>query len=279
MSKHYKVLFLAMSCNDPFFEMSRKTTHDTWAKDIIEGRYPDVGFCSYTTAANYKERIEDHCVYVNTEDDYRHTYSKTVRTMQLLRERGITWDILIRTNTSTFFNVEKTLELLQTLDTDKINTFFLCNIDIANKSIPIFAGWLMIFPWTFTELLINNFHILNEDYILIQELKKDPSFYANDDVLLGIFQWILYNNDLKVEINWLPHSLVKHYKTTLLNPHLQTHPLPEVLTRADQYMSDPNEIVNIPWTQVRLFAVEHQHRYIELEHMYELYEALKKRSN
>ena len=278
MKKHYDILFLAMSCNDPFFEMSRKVTMDTWAKGIIEEQYPGVGFYAFTCAADYKERIENNCIYVNVEDDYRHTYSKTVRAMQMLHEQGITWDVLIRTNTSIYFNVERTVQLVKTLDKNKLYSYLLGNLQIGEHSVPLCVGWVMIMPKLLTDLMIMNAQCFNEEHELIRRLKEEPNFYANDDVLIGIFRWILCNNKYDVELKLLPNAYIKHYKTNLHNRFLQA-PLPDLFTRPDQYTDNPDDILQLPWVQVRLFGVEHQYRYIELEHMYELHEAYNKKGD
>ena len=79
---HYRILFLAMSCNDPFFVDSRRVTHDTWAKDIILGKYPNVGFFTYTASETGEEYIEDNTIYLNCGDGLKDTWDKTMKCLK-----------------------------------------------------------------------------------------------------------------------------------------------------------------------------------------------------
>ena len=279
MNKHYRVLFLAMSCNDPFFEMSRRVVHDTWAKDILEGKFPEIGFFSYTST-DKEDYIEDNCVYVREQDDINHTYSKTIKAMSFLREQGITWDVVVRTNTSTFINVENTLKLVEQYGNGMVS-FSIVDWECEGVKVPLPAGWYMILPGALTEKLIDCKDRLNED-VDVHNIKDLNTFLGNrtDDMLLGVFRHVVNQQlNLNIPFYYLDRmTFVQHYKSFINNPYIQD-PRERVGIYGYNQNDDPNRIHSCIAMQVRLPGVKSMYRYIELERMYELYEAIKKRSN
>ena len=194
----------------------------------------------------------------------------------LLKEQGITWDCVVRTNTSTYINVEKTIELIN--KTKNCYTgFFSRNEDI------LFAfGWYMFLPKELTDLLIDNFNEFrdyneNEEFVVNQkivDLFKKNNCYLNDDILIGSYYKLLCEKyDKQQKICILNNDLyVQHYKSFINNPFIQNQNERKGVYAYNQH-TDPDKINNYPAMQIRLPGVLPKYRYIELEHMYELYNA------
>ena len=278
MNKHYHVLFLAMSCNNPFFEMSRKVVHDTWAKDILNNApklepFGNIGFYSYTVSTNGQSYIHDNCVYVaDVQDDINHTYSKTIKALQILHDNDITWDIVVRTNTSTYINVKNSISLANKYS-DGLLSFSIFDWPCMGEKVPLPAGWYMIMSNQFTDLLIEHFDELNEETKDVADLDKFMGS-KNDDMLIGIFRHVINKRyGLNIPFYSLdPNKDVQHYKSFIENPFIQDPRERQGLYGYNQN-TNPKKIELCLAMQVRLPGVQTRYRFIELEHMYELYNA------
>lgn len=270
-----------MSCNDPFFDMEREVVKETWAKDIVNGKYPDIGFYAYTASSN--PRIENNCIYVDTPDDLLHTYSKTISAMRTLRENGITWDMVVRTNTSTYINVKNMLEMVDRLPPNDFSSFgaYCMHSPYKNESFCLPTGWMMVVPHSLTDILIDEYDKFNENSEMLDRyfnLDAHNHFYSRyDDVLFGIFWYEISQQRPETNIGYtcFPFSLINHYKTEIHNKFIQPV-LGDFLTIPSQNHRRPEVIHNLPFIQIRLFGVDTRYRYIELEHIYELHEEYKK---
>ena len=113
----YKVLFLAMSCRDKFFSDQIEKVKQTWAKDIIDGKYGEnVEFLSYDGwEKDFKLDRENHVLHCKCEDDGLNTFKKTYYALKTIQE-NFDYDFIFRTNTSTFVNVPLVLKFIEGLD-------------------------------------------------------------------------------------------------------------------------------------------------------------------
>jgi hypothetical protein len=270
-NKHYKILFLSMSCNHPFFEMGRKVVHDTWAKPIIEGKYKDCGFFSYTSSENNQTYIKDNCIYVNCGDKINNTYSKTILALKELQNNGITWDTIVRTNTSTYINVDHAIEYVQTHN-KALYSFCCSSYKVRNETVDLPAGWFMIIPKEMSYKLVEQFERLNE---YTPEIQYVGSWFSmNDDVLFGVFRKIINDDyNLNIPFEQIDPKYCIHYKPILRNPFIQ--PKSRDYSGWEWHsVYDPQEINkdNLVF-QVRIPIENPDYRYFEHEHMYELDEA------
>ena len=287
---HYKVLFLAMSCNDPFFEISRKVVHDTWAKDIIMGEYPEYGFYSYTSSNTGKECIENNTIYLNAKDTIHDTFDKTVRCFQFLKDNEITFDYVVRTNTSIYFNIPNTISFVNTelkiFNIDFYSSLIghLWNAEI-NNYIHNFFGGIMIMSNRFIETILKNIDNYNKDHETIKQITSQyiDDFYGFDDVIISCLIYLFEKDNIFKTNLFFSEYYVPRYKTIPLNKVLVKE---ENLTEhlcfgTDHYYSDPNIINEITFVQYRMHgAKKHKNfRYIELEHAYELDNANNSRIN
>lgn len=277
-NKHFDVLFLAMSCNDPFFKLSRESVHTTWAKDLIDNRFGDkYKFFSYTSCdeEHPNECIDNNTVYVNVPDDIYHTYSKTVRCINYLYSLGYTFDWLVRTNTSTFVNVPKIIdEYKQWNKTDTFNFYKWSMYDGDEYVGKCLAGWGFIV----SAQMINRclFDRLDENNLSYAKIIFENGFQKFDDTILGAqlcYYKKYYKEKYNIDINQnvIP---VWHYKCV---------PNSSVLRREDtqpgnEILDDPKERFTIDklndayFIQVRNWGID-ETRILEIEHMQELYDA------
>lgn len=265
-NRHYTILVLSMSCNEPFFVESRKVTHDTWAKDIILGSYENVGFYSYTASETGEEYIEDNTIYLNCGDKLENTFEKTMCVFDFLNKNNITFDYVLRTNTSTYINLPLTI--------DKINTFITLNCDFAGlpcngssvfNETTVVSGQYLFLSNRLIKLLLERYkQNIYKDYINFY-------IYGIDDIEISNHVLdILQNTKLNIIlINCIDQVKYKSLSknTKFKNPDDVNYPF--------HIHTDPNIVNNVYAVNYRLNNVDRKsmYRYVELEHAYELHEA------
>lgn len=175
---HYRpnkrnIIILSMSCNLPEYKEMQETVKNTWAKDIIDGKYPNISFYFYTVSTDGKEYIDEknHFIYVNTADNVERTYSKTIHTLELLKDKK--FDFIVRTNTSTFINIPLTDEFISNIHDDSI--IYTGEIESCFWSRMYFYGQgsFLIISKSITRKILNNKH-----------LEWENKFDACDDVMI-----------------------------------------------------------------------------------------------
>lgn len=116
----YKGIFLTMFANTDFFKQALQNVEETWAKDLIEGKYPGYTFYSYTSCDDNHPLpcIDGHTIYVDEGDDLHSTYRKTRRALQLLELNNITYKYLYRSNTSCYLNIPRIIKTLKLNEND-----------------------------------------------------------------------------------------------------------------------------------------------------------------
>jgi len=118
-----KVVILSMTCNNPQYADMEKAILDTWAGPVIRGEVPNTEFWFYTAAT---DRLpagvypEEHKIRVDAGDAIENTYSKTMAVFDMLDEKGMKYDYIVRTNTSTWINVPLTRDFIANLHDDSV---------------------------------------------------------------------------------------------------------------------------------------------------------------
>lgn len=124
-SKKQKIknIYLSMYCNHPLFEQQVEAVKETWANPIINNQVEDSAWYCFTSLKDntQEEYIDEdtHTIYVRSEDDLYHTYSKMKRAYMLLRKK-YDFDVLIRTNTTTYLNLDKIIPITRKVDGNEI---------------------------------------------------------------------------------------------------------------------------------------------------------------
>lgn len=294
---HYNLLILAMSCNDPFFEESRNVTHDTWAKDIIDGMYDGLGFYSYTASKNGTEYIENNTIYLNCSDEIESTYHKTIRCFEFLRENDITFDYVLRTNTSVYFNIPLTIQMANNKLSHGDFDFYTHRrgthkfiVDEYECNIDEFHGSFYIASHDFIYTLVDNYDIYNERNERVIQIFSILGFgiVGYDDITMNVIRFLLEFDGIGkfkmiFDTNNMPrYKCVIKSRVALKNEFgISSHEQfsEESLYTIRMLNTDEPDVINfIPFIQYRTLTSlsnrkSTKYRYIELEHAYELHEA------
>ena len=113
-----KILILVMSCKDKFFVEQEAYIDNTWGKDILDGKYPNITLLKYHGGES-ENKIEDNVFKLNCEDDINNTFKKTFVALSLCHNY-YEYDYIFRVNTSTYVNVPLLNAFVQSLEKDDI---------------------------------------------------------------------------------------------------------------------------------------------------------------
>ena len=121
MREHLKGVFLAQSCNLPFFKKELTMVEHTWARDLIDGKYPGYKFFGFTSCDGLHPEpcIDGNTIYVRNDDKIEGTYNKMRDAYKLLLAH-YDFDIMFRTNTSNFINVELAIQRMEKLRENEV---------------------------------------------------------------------------------------------------------------------------------------------------------------
>lgn len=112
------IIILVMSCKDPFFQEQEKLIDETWGKDILEGKYPNITLVKYH-GDEEENKIKDNIMYLHCEDDINSTFKKSYLALSLCK-RYYQYDYIFRVNTSTYVNVDLLNAFVQSLKQDDV---------------------------------------------------------------------------------------------------------------------------------------------------------------
>ena len=121
--KDKKILILTMCCNQELFQQQEyRLRTQLYAKDILENKYNNVNYWTYTASVDGKYHINKklHKIEVPCDDSLQGTYDKTYKTFKLLEQLNIEYDYILRTNCSTYINVKLLKLFVNTLTDDKL---------------------------------------------------------------------------------------------------------------------------------------------------------------
>lgn len=100
-----------MSCEDEFFIHEEQLARETWLKDVIDGKYPNIDYVFYRGGAD-TTHLEGDIYHIHCEDDVKNTFKKTWCALNYVfhtRWKGLDEDTyypyIFRTNTSTYVNI------------------------------------------------------------------------------------------------------------------------------------------------------------------------------
>ena len=232
-----KILILAMCCNQDFFIEQENYIKELYAKDIIEGKYPNIEFYTYTASYDTKYHINktEHKLYVPADDSLTGTFEKTQNVFKLLKHLNFDYDYVLRTNCSTYINVELLNRFINeiTLDDKKIYT----------GSIYLSEFGTGPYNWCFygvgNALLLSKFWI---DIILKTNPKniknyvktKDEIYYKIDDNTIGLIV-----NDYAFNHNMDMYDIWQNFKFPVIN-HIPVDPYNYLAIPCRQYNKENN---------------------------------------
>jgi hypothetical protein len=210
-----KILITVMSCDKEFFSNQEELIKQTWAKDIIGGKYPNIDIVFYIGCPVINETYFDNdlkTIVLKCEDDLDNTFKKTIRAFEYI-DNNYEYDYIFRTNTSTYINVQLLNEFIQSITDDNI----LYGSEIYSLSESTCPYPLCLFAR-------GNSIILSKKHIGILLKDSYPLLYLNlcDDYTIGSIinsHWIKQNIDYTQYIKGIPHGWYKCTFTEVRNNH------------------------------------------------------------
>lgn len=209
-----KILVLVMSCQDEFFVNEENIGKETWAKDIIDGKYDNITYLAYRGGYD-KNSIskKENVLKLNVEDDISHTFKKTYFALSMIKKNIGEFDYVFRTNTSTYVNVELLNEFIQNIKDDSC----IYGSDVYSLSeIPA--------PYPLCLIARGNGMILSKRNIdiILQEGIMFLNREEYDDIAINTIMnsyWIKQGKDYKNYIKSFYHGWYKCVKNNVNNGH------------------------------------------------------------
>lgn len=121
--KEKNIVVLSMSCNKSAYVKEEKGVRDSWAKDIIEGKYKNIEWYSYRGGKSDSYDEIEHCKHINVSDDYRHTFQKTIKMFEWVIANNKNVDYIVRTNTSNYINIPLVNDFIKNLPYNDENMY------------------------------------------------------------------------------------------------------------------------------------------------------------
>ena len=141
MSK--KAIILCMSCNQERFINEEHIIRKTWGKDILEGKYDNIELLFYRGNSD-STYLEKDVLHLTSDDTLTGSYQKTIDCFKWLIENK-EFDYIIRTNTSTYINVDAIQQFLEFNIDENITCGLYLLINHTNNFIPFCPGFYLIF--------------------------------------------------------------------------------------------------------------------------------------
>lgn len=181
-----KAIILVMSCNQERYINEEQVIKKTWGKDIIDGKYDNIELLFYRGNSD-KIYLENNVIYIDEKDDFDGTYHKSLKAFRYI-DNNFEYDYIIRSNTSTYINIEAIKQFLEFDLTDN-ETMFGASllINAINNWVPFLRGNFLIIPKKIINILINNNIGLScgiDDFCFGYVLQK----YYRDDYLKHILE-------------------------------------------------------------------------------------------
>ena len=168
-----------MSCNKELYDNEELACRDTFLKDAKTAGF-DYYFYKATNPEHPEEGIDEETrtMYINARDDYSGTSKKTLSAIQNALGLEYDWDYIIKTNVSTWLNIEKIVEAVDTWPgRDDLNIYgarFIVNH--LSKQVPFPRGHFVIL----SRRLAEGISEWMPKFIVREDLPK------TDDTLIGL---------------------------------------------------------------------------------------------
>ena len=180
-----------MSCNQELFQKQEQMLREElYAKDIIDKKFDNVDFWSYTLSndGKYHVNLKLHRLEVPTDDSLYGTYEKTIAAFKLLNSLNIEYDYILRTNCSTYINVKRLKEFVDSLIDD--NKIYSGGIYCSNNGTGPYewclygVGNSLLLSKFWVNVLCNN-HV-NYYKHLNKVYNENETYYHIDDNTIGL---------------------------------------------------------------------------------------------
>lgn len=184
-----KILILAQSCNQELFYKQEQLLRTLYVKDILDNKYPNIDFWFYTASYDTKYHVskQEHKLYIPADDSLEGTFEKTNKCFKLINSLKWDYDFILRTNCSTYINVELLNNFINTTNIDP-NKIYCGSIYLTDNA----TG-----PYNWLFYGVGNALLLSKKWINViikQDLKhiknyvnnKLEPYYKIDDNTIGL---------------------------------------------------------------------------------------------
>lgn len=197
-----------MSCNQDLFKIEEDVIKKTWAKDIIDGKYSNIKYYSYSASENGTYSIDkvEHKICVDCDDDLFGTWDKTLKVLKIINQYKLKYDYIFRTNTSTYINVPLLDAFVQSLDKDDDKVY--CAMIDAPKFITspfeyccYAQGNAILLKKKYVDIITDDKNYIN--FIKNDKITRDKKwdkyiFMVDDNVIGGILNRYFIDNGINV---------------------------------------------------------------------------------
>lgn len=270
-----KILMLTMSCNNSHYKALLGAVRDTWARPLVKNMNKDIVWFSYTSCDEEHPKpcvdFNEHMIYVDVEDDRQHTYTKTKKAYEMIKDM-FDFDFVVRTNTSVFVNIENMSKLINSVNDNTVigRTF---GYYICNQFIELSFNFTIGFFFGMSKKLFD-IAMSYEDDGLIDRFGKKLYGYC-DDVIMSVHLTNTLGNLIEYKsIESTGDNTVyvyKPYEGEIEDEHMSNK------HRNDIIINNPDEVNRHVIVKLRSFYPEYDlRRTYELIHYYELDEHLEK---
>ena len=214
-----KILILLMSCHDKVFLDEEILCKNTWLKFV--DNFDNINY--YIYKAGKQDQIIHHDIFVKAPDDKDHTYTKTIRCFELINNRNIEYDYIVRTNLSTFINIPLLNEYL-TFKFNNVDDHRINHIESHIKDgVYMISGKFMIFEKPHIDIFLDNkLNVDNgyfDDFLLSKSLQTTISTPLINLELYSYYDLVnykqipaIYLNDIKSRINYRDFNDISSYE-------------------------------------------------------------------
>lgn len=219
-----------MCCNQEIFQQQEyRLRTELYAKDILDNKFKNVDYWTYTASTDGKYHVNKklHKIEVPADDSLNGTYEKTYKTFKLLDQLNIDYDYILRTNCSTYINVNLLKSFVNRLTDELI---------IYSNNVYCTKDGTGPYEWSLygvgNSLLLSKFWI---NIILNNHISKIKDINENKASKSAIFK--IDDNAIGFTVNC--YCLQKHYDTCLIWQSWKS-PLPNVdINNASDYIAIP----------------------------------------
>lgn len=177
-----KILILSMSCTRKDFMEEEQAIKETWAKDILDGKYQNISWYAYRNTLYEHPYDMNNIIYVPELDDRKHTYQKTIACFKYVKDK-FDFDYIVRTNTSQYVNVKLLDKFIEELDYEDENIYTGQICFNTSSNLKVYGrGNFIIFSKKVFERIVNasnlcpyggNKDLYIDDFVIANQLEKD----------------------------------------------------------------------------------------------------------
>lgn len=182
-----KILILVMTCNLPQYRRKERSIRETWAKPVLEGKYPNVDLWFFTSAAKDAcVDTEKHRIFIDADDRRDRTFQKLCKTLLYIdshKDIFGEYDYIVRVNISSVLNTERLLQLVDSLNGNEPLVWSSTSFTqpwVARHA-PFFSGECFMLPRFAVNIVKAAYARLRTELDKLEADKTPGTSYVTDD--------------------------------------------------------------------------------------------------